>query len=89
MTPNLLPYLYDPETKQLLCLRDGQLDNEGRIISGVLEPPNGATHEIVNGIPRFTQSLALSRTVESFGNEWNYFNFTEFKCSLPKSMSSS
>lgn len=79
MTPELLKYLCDPITKQPLSLHDAVYENDGRIISGKLKNPSGEGYDIINGIPRFVLNDNLKKTVESFGDEWNYFNFTDFK----------
>jgi uncharacterized protein YbaR (Trm112 family)/SAM-dependent methyltransferase len=79
MTPDLLKYLCDPISKEPLSMIDPQVDSKGMIVSGQLKNPNGTTYPIVNGIPRFIPSDNLSKSVESFGNQWNYFNFTDFK----------
>lgn len=79
MTPYLLDYLCDPVSKLPLSLIDPVFDDKGRIISGALKSLDGATYSIINGIPRFIHSVKLSKTVESFGNEWNHFNFVDFK----------
>lgn len=59
-------------------LHDAQYDNDGNIISGDLVAAAGQRYPIINGIPRFVDFVP-SKTVESFGDEWNYFNFTDFK----------
>jgi ubiquinone/menaquinone biosynthesis C-methylase UbiE len=38
----------------------------------------GRSYPIVNGIPRFLGNVRIE-TVKSFGDEWNYFNYTDFK----------
>lgn len=79
MTPLLLDYLCDPVTRQPLRLRDETRDARGHIVTGTLESPSGATYPIRNGIPRFVPSQELAATVTSFGDEWNHFNFVDFK----------
>ena len=78
MTPELLNYLCEPVTKSLLDLVNPIYDQEGNIISGQLVSISGKVYPITNGIPRFID-LVETKTVESFGNEWNHFNFTDFK----------
>lgn len=39
---------------------------------------NGINYPIRNGIPRILDKKEL-KTVDSFGDEWNYFNFVDFK----------
>ena len=77
MTPFLLSLLCDPETGEALTLKDAQYDERGQIRSGLLVSATGQ-YEIRDGIPRFVDS-ALKKTVTSFGDQWNFFNFTEFK----------
>ncbi|HXY55654.1 MAG TPA: hypothetical protein VEM40_13395 [Nitrospirota bacterium] len=79
MTPELLNYLCDPMSKKPLSLKDAVYDQVGGITSGKLISPNGVIYRIESGIPRFVSNLKLKKTVESFGDEWNYFNFTDFK----------
>lgn len=78
MTPNLLQYLCEPITKAPLQLLDAQQDADGNIFSGNLVTATERRYPIINGIPRFVD-FALTVSVESFGDEWNYFNFTDFK----------
>jgi uncharacterized protein YbaR (Trm112 family) len=78
MTPDLLEMLCEPETKAPLELVDAVVDSHGDIRSGALVSPGGRRYPIVNGIPRFVSEVRTD-TVESFGDEWNYFNFTDFK----------
>jgi uncharacterized protein YbaR (Trm112 family) len=79
MTPRLLEYLCDPISKGPLSLIEPHVNDNGEIISGILKTPSGDAYPIINGIPRFVSSRDLSQTVTSFGNEWNYFNFMDFK----------
>lgn len=78
MTPYLLSYLCEPNTKAPLQLNDAITDDEGNIQSGQLVAPGGKCYPIINGIPRFVDFVP-TKSVESFGDEWNYFNFTDFK----------
>lgn len=78
MTPKLLDYLCEPITKEKLQIIDIVTDAAGDIDSGTLVAPSGARYPIINGIPRFVDST-LTASVKSFGDEWNYFNFTYFK----------
>jgi 2-polyprenyl-3-methyl-5-hydroxy-6-metoxy-1,4-benzoquinol methylase len=79
MTPFLLNYLREPGTKALLTLVDQVLDEGDNIISGSLVSPSGRRYPIIDGVPRFVESAALRETVQSFGDEWNHFNFTDQK----------
>lgn len=78
MTPDLLKYLCEPITKAPLQLVDAVTSADEMIQSGALVAPSGARYPIINGIPRFVDDVPKA-TVESFGDEWNHFNFTDFK----------
>jgi uncharacterized protein YbaR (Trm112 family) len=79
MNRGLLEILCDPVSREPLNLKNEVLDSKGCILEGLLETSSGRQYRIRNGIPRFLPETALSKSVESFGNEWNYFNFTDFK----------
>lgn len=79
MTPELLKYLCDPMDKSPLSLRDPVISQDGAIETGVLVSATGRRYPIVDGVPRFTQADKRAESVESFGDQWNYFNFDEFK----------
>ena len=78
MTPFLLPLLCEPITKAPLHLSDATYDSTGNIITGTLKTDSGKSYPIISGVPRFIDYVP-SESVESFGDEWNYFNFTDFK----------
>lgn len=78
MTPFLLNFLCEPITKDSLQMVNATTDVDGNIQSGELIAPSGKRYPIVNGIPRFVDEVP-TKTVESFGDEWNFFNFTDFK----------
>jgi uncharacterized protein YbaR (Trm112 family) len=78
MIPNLLNYLCEPITKAPLHLVDAVITADDTIQSGTLLTPLGKRYPIINGIPRFADYVP-NASVESFGDEWNYFNFTDFK----------
>ena len=78
MTPQLLEYLCDPLDKSPLELCDAQRADDGRIVSGQLKSASGRSYPIRNGIPRFTGAGEQAHVV-SFGDEWNYFNFDDFR----------
>ena len=78
MTPELLKYLCEPITKLPLRLVDCTFAKDGSIESGSLLTSTGSCYPIIDGIPRFVDFVKPS-SVESFGNQWNYFNFTSFK----------
>ncbi len=78
MTPHLLKYLCEPITKANLTLVDPILDKNQNILSGILISPVGKRYPIINGIPRFIEH-SLQKSVESFGDEWNYYNFVDHK----------
>jgi len=75
----LLAYLCDPITREPLDLATGRLDDQGRIEDGMLKSPSGNSYPIRRGIPRFVPSKELADSVRSFGEEWNFFNYTDFK----------
>jgi 2-polyprenyl-3-methyl-5-hydroxy-6-metoxy-1,4-benzoquinol methylase/uncharacterized protein YbaR (Trm112 family) len=79
MTPKLLTYLCDPTDKSDLVLINPVYDGRGRILSGELRGVSGRHYPIRDGIPRFVEDNALAATVESFGREWNHFNFDQFR----------
>lgn len=79
MTPELLKYLCDPVDKSPLSLTDPVISQDGLIEAGWLVSTTGRRYPIVGGIPRFTQEDKRAESVESFGDEWNHFNFDEFK----------
>lgn len=79
MTPELLKYLCDPVDKSPLSLIDSMTNPDGSVEAGILVSAAGRRYPIVNGIPRFAQLDQRAESVESFGNEWNHFNFDEFK----------
>ena len=79
MNPKLLDILCDPISKEPLSLNEDVRDADGSILEGILESPSGRKFRIRNGIPRFLPEAVLSNSVKSFGEEWNYFNFTDFR----------
>lgn len=78
MTPYIIDLLCDPISKERLELLDAEYDEHGNVLSGFLQNPQGERYPIANGIPRFL-GFVPSKSVMSFGDEWNYFNFTEYK----------
>lgn len=78
MTPALLDYLCEPVTKERLNLVDPVYDGNGNITAGRLVTSSGKSYPIINGIPRFVDFVP-AKTVTSFGDEWNHFNFINFK----------
>lgn len=79
MTPFALEYLCDPVDHSGLSLTDAEYDLYGQIVYGRLTSASGREYPIVRGIPRFVEDVGLAETVASFGDEWNFFNFTAFK----------
>jgi len=71
-------YLCDPVTKEDLNLVDARIDEKGNITSGLLMNKAGVTYPIIDGIPRFVDET-VKQTIESFGEEWNFFNYDAFK----------
>lgn len=78
MNADLLEYLCDPVDKSGLTLIDPILDRDGTIESGWLISTAGRRYPIRAGIPRFA-GYDHNASVESFGDQWNHFNFDEFK----------
>lgn len=79
MNKELIQILCDPLTKEPLRLIDEQLDDAGQIVSGTLVSESGNRYPVKRGIPRFMPDAELAESVKSFGDEWNYFNYTDFK----------
>ncbi len=79
MTPNLINYLCDPTDYTELRLHNAEYDDEGQILGGYLVSSSGNKYSIQNGIPRFVNNESLKKTVKSFGDEWNVFNFDMHK----------
>jgi uncharacterized protein YbaR (Trm112 family) len=75
----LLDYLCDPVDQSELRLLPGAEISGDRVMKGFLASEGGRTYSIINGIPRFITDSALSASVKSFGDEWNYFNYDGFK----------
>ena len=59
-------------------MTDAVTDALGNIEPGVLLSSTGRRYPIIMGIPRFVDYVPI-KSEESFGDEWNYFNFTKFK----------
>jgi ubiquinone/menaquinone biosynthesis C-methylase UbiE len=78
MTPYLLGLLCDPVTKEPLELRDAQYEG-GRVVEGTLHSASGRVFPIRNGVPRFAGDARLTESVHSFGDQWNTFNFVDFR----------
>lgn len=79
MNPDLLGYLCDPVDKTSLTLTEAQYDEAGQIVQGNLVSSSGMCYPIRNGIPRFESDREQQDAVESFGDEWNRFNFSDFR----------
>jgi SAM-dependent methyltransferase len=80
MNLQLLDYLCDPVDKSPLTLTDAVLAAPGQVRSGRLVSASGRSYPIKDGIARFVDSVGASReSVDSFGDEWNHFNFDDFK----------
>ena len=79
MNPKLINYLCDPIDNTELNLHDANYDDSGQILSGCLISASGNKYFIKDGIPRFVHSESLKKTVDSFGDEWNVFNFDMHK----------
>ena len=79
MKTKLLNYLCDPVDKSGLNLDRPIYDENGEIITGSLISKSGRVYPIIDKIPRFAKNPALKKSVESFGREWDYFNYNDFK----------
>lgn len=80
MTPFLLPLLCDPVSREPLDLEEAVRDSNGHVVTGRLTTRSRTrSYPIVAGIPRFVEDRERRSTVDSFGDEWNYFNFVDFK----------
>lgn len=79
MNPLLLDYLCDPLDRMPLKLEKVSLDKTGKVISGRLISVTGNIYPIIDGIPRFAMHRDAREAVASFGDEWNYFDFIDFK----------
>jgi len=79
MTPALLDYLCDPVDGAPLRLLDAVHDAAGNVESGVLASAGGRRYPVVQGVPRFVLRGDRTQTVDSFGDEWNHFNFVQFR----------
>ena len=77
MHRDALSLLCDPETGAALVLEGAVFDGD-HVVSGMLVSPSGKTFPIINRIPRFVDP-ALYEGVRSFGDQWNHFNYTDFK----------
>lgn len=75
VTPWLLEVLADPMTGHPLELVDALSEGE-TVVSGFLQTVEGLRYPIVDGVPRFEME---HEGVHSFGEEWNFFNFVDFK----------
>jgi len=79
MNAALIDLLCDPVTGMPLQMRHAERDADGRNRAGTLVAEDGRTYPIRDGIPRFVHSSTELATVASFGDEWNHFNFTQFR----------
>lgn len=79
MNADLLEFLCDPVDKSPLRLFDAVFDAKGRVVSGVLRSESGREFPVRDYIPRFVRDASREAAVASFGDEWNYFNFDQFR----------
>lgn len=79
MRLELLRFLCDPISKEPLELSQAEYDSMGNVKMGILSTPTGNAFKITKGIPRFVADGGLSSSVRAFGDEWNHFNFIQFK----------
>ena len=78
MNPDLLEYLCDPLDKSSVRLTEAQYGDAGHIVQGTLVSTSGRRYLIRDGVPRFESDREQQDAVESFGDQWNRFNFSEF-----------
>jgi ubiquinone/menaquinone biosynthesis C-methylase UbiE/uncharacterized protein YbaR (Trm112 family) len=82
MNPRLLPLLCCPTTRSPLQLEEARLTPDGDITDGWLIAQANPLYryQVVRGVPRFApqSGAANSASVESFGDQWNYFNYDDF-----------
>ena len=80
MKIELLAYLCDPVDKSELTLCEPIFAADGSVEAGMLVSPSGRAYTIKGGVPRFVDTEGeLGKSVTSFGDEWNHFNFDDFK----------
>jgi uncharacterized protein YbaR (Trm112 family) len=79
MKIRLLDFICCPLDQSELQLIDPIYDSDGDIFSGLLVSKGGNKYPIRNGIPRFVDDDPKVKSVISFGDEWNYFNFDDFE----------
>jgi len=80
VTDTLLNLLQDPASAEPLHAVDVKRAADGRIESGDLKARSGAAYPVRAGIPRFVEALPdRVGDVASFGDEWNHFNFVQFR----------
>jgi SAM-dependent methyltransferase len=80
VTETLLSLLRDPVTGEELTVEEPVTGADGRIEAGRLVGRSGVAYPIRNGVPRFVDlSPDRIREVSSFGDEWNRFNFVQFR----------
>lgn len=79
MTPFLLSFLKDPVDGSKLTLKDESIDEHGIIQFGYLESLNGSRYPIIHGVPRFVKSPDILKSASAFGDQWNFFNFKQFR----------
>ncbi len=79
MTPGLLELLCDPVDRQPLRLDNASYDARGHIVSAELVSSTGQRYPVIDGVPRFHRQPEMTDSVESFGDEWNHFDFIAFR----------
>ncbi len=75
---DLLPLLECPLDRRSLDLLEATIVGD-KVIEGQLRCPTPHTFAIREGVPRFVDDTRTLRSVGSFGDEWNFFNFVDFK----------
>src|SRR5438876_6726646 len=75
---DLLSVLECPLHRSSLDLLDVMVSGDNAI-DGRLRCRMGDVFPIRAGVPRFVDEPRTLRNVRSFGDEWNFFNFLDFK----------
>src|SRR5213594_4655055 len=75
---DLLPLLECPLDRRPLGLLEATIVGD-KVIAGYLRCPTPHTFWIREGVPRFVDDTRTLNSAGSFGDEWNFFNFLDFK----------
>jgi ubiquinone/menaquinone biosynthesis C-methylase UbiE len=79
MRSSLVQWLWDPVSGAPLRLVDPRIEG-ANVESGELVSDTGVRYPIRQGVPRFVGTGdGRSAAVTSFGDEWNHFNFVQYR----------